>query len=149
MFSFPLKEGDSKTALKEKNSIVISSTMAEKYFGKQCAIGKMLTMNSKDAVVVTGVMEELPKNSSFQFEYLLPFESFFEENKSWLGRWGNNNVATFLMFREKTNVTAFGEKFRDEIKRHNERTNVKLFVQPYAHAYLYGDFENGIQTGGR
>ena len=149
MFSFPLKEGDSKTALKEKNSIVISSAMAEKYFGKQSPIGKLLTMNSKVTVVVTGVLEVLPKNSTFQFEYLLPFEYFFDENKSWLGQWGNNNIATFVMFRENTNVSAFGEKFRDEIKSHNEGTNVKLFVQPFADAYLHGDFENGIQTGGR
>src|SRR5688572_7558581 len=68
MFSFDLESGDVKTALKEKNSIVISKKMAEKYFGGEDAVGKLLTMNMKDPFTVTGVFKEIPKNSSLQFE---------------------------------------------------------------------------------
>src|SRR6187431_2369385 len=74
MFSFPLAAGDVKTALKEVNSVVISEKMAKKYFGNEDPLGKIFTVNAKTAFTVTGVMKELPKNSSFQFDYLLPFK---------------------------------------------------------------------------
>jgi putative ABC transport system permease protein len=149
IFSFPLIAGDVSSALKEKNSIVISKKMAEKYFGDGDALGKMLTMNTKTIFTVTGVLDDIPKNSSLQFEYLLPFQLFFDENKSWLDEWDNNNIRTYLLLKENTNLADFNKKFIDEIKTHVEHTNVKLFVQSFGESYLYGDFENGKQSGGR
>lgn len=149
MFSFPLKSGDVKTALKEKNSIVITQKMAKKYFGDEDPMGKLLTMDTKAAFVVTGVFQDIPKNSSFQFEYLLPFRYFWDENKSWIDQWDSNNIRTYLMLRKNADPIAFGKKFSDEVKRHVAETNVKLFIQPFGDSYLYGDFENGIQSGGR
>lgn len=149
MFSFPLKHGDVTTALKEKNSIVISQELSTKFFGDGDPIGKVLTMNTKDVFTVTGVLAEIPKNSSFKFQYLLPFQFFFDENKSWLDQWDNNNIRTFIMLKEKTDVKAFGEKFVDEIKLHNEKTNVKLFAYPVKDMYLRGEFDNGLPSGGR
>jgi putative ABC transport system permease protein len=149
MFSFPLVAGDVKTALKEKNSIVISEAMAKKYFGKEDALGKILTVNAKSAFTVTGVVKTIPKKSSIQFEYLMPFEFFWEENKKWLEEWDNNNVRTFLQLRKGTNVADFGAKFKHEVRAHVEKTNVELFVQPFGEMYLKGEFENGVQSGGR
>jgi putative ABC transport system permease protein len=149
MFSFPLQSGDVHAALSEKNSIVISQRMAEKYFGRENALGKMITMNTKTPFTVTGVLKEIPKNSSIQFDYLLPFQFFWDENKSWLDQWDNNNIRTYIMLAKGTDVAAFSKKFADEIKGHVEKNNVQLFVQPVGDAYLYGDFENGVQSGGR
>jgi putative ABC transport system permease protein len=84
MFGFPWLAGDPLTALKEKNSIVITKKLAIKYFGNEDPLGKVLTLNTKDAFVVTGVLEDLPKNSSMQFDYLLCFQFFWDENKGWL-----------------------------------------------------------------
>jgi putative ABC transport system permease protein len=149
MFSFDLETGDPGFALKEKNSIVISKQMAEKYFGKEEAVGKILTMGTKTPFTVTGVLKEIPKNSSIQFDYLLPFQFFWDENKSWLDQWDNNNIRTFIMLRAGADAIAFSGKLKHEIKNHAEKTNVELFIQPYGDGYLYGDFENGVQSGGR
>jgi putative ABC transport system permease protein len=149
MFGFPWLAGDQLTALKEKNSIVITEKLAVKYFGNEDPLGKILTLNTKDAFVVTGVLKDLPKNSSMQFDYLLCFQFFWEENKNWLDEWGNNNIGTFLLLTEGTDVEAFGKKFTHEIREHEKETNVELFVQPYGEAYLYNEFENGKQAGGR
>ena len=149
MFSFHLAIGDEATALKDKNSIIISRNMAEKFFGKEDPRGKVLLMNTKNSFTVTGVMEDIPKNSSLQFEYLIPFQFFWEENKNWLDQWDNNNIRTFVMLRSGTDVDAFGKKFIHEVKEHVEKTNVKLFVYPYGETYLRGNFENGKQLGGR
>ena len=149
MFSFDLIAGDPSSALKEKNTIVITEKMALKYFGKQEALGKVLLLNTKNSFTVSGVLKDVPRNSSIQFEYLLPFEFFWDENKNWLDNWGNNNVRTFIMLREGTNPDGFSEKIRHEVKEHNEKSNVELFIQPFGDSYLYGDFENGVQSGGR
>ncbi|AYB32748.1 ABC transporter permease [Chryseolinea soli] len=148
MFSFPFLKGNMATALKDKNSIVITEKMAKKYFGDQEPLGKVLLMNTKRSFTVTGVLKDIPRNSSIQFEYLLPFEVFWDDN-TWLHEWGNNNIRTFLLLREGTNRENFAAKFKNEIDAHQEKSNVELFIQPQAEAYLYGDFENGVQSGGR
>jgi len=149
MFSFSLLSGDIGTALKDKSSIVISQAMAEKFFGKEDAVGKILLMQTKHSFTVTGVLNPLPKNSSLQFQYLLPFQFFWDENKRWLDQWDNNNIRTYVMLQRGTNVEAFGKKFKHEVKEHVEKTNVELFVYSFRETYLYGNFENGKQSGGR
>ena len=80
IFSFPFKEGDPNTALKEPNSIVISEQMARKYFGNEDPLNKILkigstgTLNSK----VTGVFKTLPQNSQLQFNCLISFSTMYE-----------------------------------------------------------------------
>ncbi|RAV98587.1 ABC transporter permease [Pseudochryseolinea flava] len=149
MFSFELKAGNVKTALVNKNSIVISEKMAKKYFGDDNPLGKIIVMDTKNTFAVTGVLKPIPTNSSIRFEYLLPFQFFFDENKSWLDEWGNNNVRTFLQLRAGADVEGFSKRFKDEIRAHEEKTNVELLIQPFKDGYLHGDYENGVQSGGR
>jgi len=149
MFSFPFLTGDVNTALKDKNSIVITEKVAKKYFGDGEALGKDFLLNTKWSFKVTGVLKDLPKSSSIQFDYLLPFQFFMDENEGWLGQWGNNNIRTFIMLRADANVPDFSKKIEHEIKEHDKETNVRLFIQPFKDSYLYGDFENGVQSGGR
>ncbi|MBA4054767.1 MAG: hypothetical protein C0490_08655, partial [Marivirga sp.] len=149
MFSFKFIAGDPATALKAKNNIVITEKMAKKYFGNEEAVGKVFLMNTKESFTISGVIDDIPKNSSIQFDYLLPFQFFWDENKNWLDQWGNNNIRTFIMLRSGANAVDLAAKLKDEIKEHDKETNVKLFIQPFGEAYLYGDFENGVQSGGR
>ena len=117
MFSFTLNAGDVSTALKDKNSIVITEKMARKYFGEEEAMGKVFLLNTKNSFTVTGVLKDVPKNSSIQFDYLLPFQFFFDENKSWLDEWGNNNIRTFIMLKEGTKSDDFAQKTKARNKR--------------------------------
>ncbi len=149
MFSFPFVHGDIATALKDKSSIVITEKMAMKYFGESDVLGKDFLLNTKNSFKVTGVIKDPPKNSSIQFDYLLPFQFFFDENKNWIDQWGNNNIRTFILLRADTDPTDFENKIKHEIKEHNEGSNVELFIQPFKDSYLYGDFEDGKQAGGR
>ncbi|MGC3947656.1 MAG: ABC transporter permease [Chryseolinea sp.] len=149
IFTFPAVKGDIKTALNDKHSIVITEKMAAKYFGDQDPIGKTLMLDTKDVFNVTAVVKDPPTNSYLHFDYLLPFSFFWDENKGWLDEWGNNNIRTFIMLAKETDVKAFGEKFKLEVKEHNKESNVELFIQKYVDVYLYGNFENGVLSGGR
>ena len=123
--------------------------MAIKYFGQEEALEKVLLMNTKHSFTVSAVIKDVPKNSSIQFEYLIPFEFFWDENKNWLDQWGNNNIRTFILLREGASPDDFSKKIKHEIKEHDDKTNVELFIQPFGESYLYEDFENGVQSGGR
>lgn len=150
MHTYPLIKGDINTCLKDNHSIVISKKMAKKFFGEEDPMGKALVMDAGESFNVTGLLAEVPTTSSMQFEFLLPFEWFFIKNKNWLDQWGNNNIRTNILLREKTDPALIAEKLKHEINNHTEDSkNIELFIQPWRDAYLYGKFENGKQAGGR
>ncbi|UCG63013.1 MAG: ABC transporter permease [Candidatus Zixiibacteriota bacterium] len=74
ILSFPFIAGDPKTALSKPNSVVITEEMAAKFFGNQPAIGKTLSIDNRAEYVVTGVIENIPPNSSFQFDLLVSID---------------------------------------------------------------------------
>ncbi|MEJ0032668.1 MAG: ABC transporter permease [Bacteroidota bacterium] len=121
MFDFPMISGDKNTALSGRNSIILTERYAKKLFGDEDPIGKTIVKDTKDSYQVTAVIKDLPPNNSLTFEFLLPFPTYFELNKGWLDSWGNNNVRTFLMLKEGVDVTAFSNKFKDEVRAHDQR----------------------------
>jgi putative ABC transport system permease protein len=150
MHSFPLIKGDINSCLKDNHSIVISKAMAKKFFGESDPTGKVFTMDNGDSFSVTGILDEIPGTSSQQFEFLIPFEWFFQKNKDWIGQWGNNNIRTNILLKEKADPKLLAEKLKHEINNHtSDSKNIALFIQPLTDAYLYGKFENGKQAGGR
>src|SRR5687768_4866407 len=71
IFSWKMLSGNPKTALKAPNSIVLTRSVAEKFFGKTDPVGKSLRVNNNDNFLVTGVMEDVPTNSHFNFTGLI------------------------------------------------------------------------------
>src|SRR5260221_3342530 len=150
MHSYPLAKGDLNSCLKDNHSILISRKMAKKFFGEEDPIGKAFVMDAGESFAVTGLLEELPSASSLQFDFLIPFEWYFNKNKEWIASWGNNNIRTNILLKDKTDRKLFAEKLKHEINKHTEESkNTDLFIQPLKDAYLYGKFENGKQAGGR
>jgi putative ABC transport system permease protein len=150
MHTFPLVKGEVNRALNDMYSIVVSQAMAQKYFGSEDPIGKVLVMDNDDSFTVTGVLDNIPATSSMKFEYLIPFSYYYKINENWLKQWGNNNIRTNILLTAGTDVTAFSEKLKFEIRSHTEGTNnIELIIQPLKDAYLYGKFESGKIVGGR
>ncbi len=76
VFSFEMKNGNPATALSLANNVVITESMATKYFGTDDPIGKTITMNGETELVVSAVLEDIPDNSHLKFDFLIPFEAF-------------------------------------------------------------------------
>jgi len=72
IFSFPLIEGDRKTALLRHDGLLLTASMAKKYFGDHKALGQTLKKNNGDYVTVTGVLADMPANSHLQFDFIMP-----------------------------------------------------------------------------
>ncbi len=147
MFSFPLLKGDKETALSSPNGIVISQRLADKLFPGAEAMGKVLKIANFSEYTVMGVMQNLPKNSIFNFEFLLPFSAFLQNNE-WAKAWENNGLETFVMLDEGTDFQTVNDKIKDVVKNHGDQDNAELFLQPLTDVYLKSDYENGVYSGG-
>ncbi len=150
MFSFPLVQGNPATAIASPTAIVISQNLARKYFGTEdAAMGKTIRVNNKDNFLVTGIMRDVPENSSLKFDYVLP-EKYYEKDNGWLKEWGNNGIQTFALLREGTSADKVNAKIKRMVQQHDSTTtNIELFLHPYTDRYLYSNFENGVVDGGR
>jgi len=148
MFSFKLAKGDAATALARPDAVVISKGLANKYFKGEDPIGKMIKIDSKENVVVTGVLEEIPELSSLKFDFLMSYDIWFKKN-DWAKEWDNNGPRCYVMLAANTSVDKVNAKIKNYIKTKNKDSNVELFLQNYGESYLYSNWDNGKQKGGR
>lgn len=85
VFSFPLIQGNEEEVLNDRSSIVISETLAKKLFNTTDVVGKMIEWQHEEHYQVTGVFEDVPQNSSMQFDFVLPFRIYMED-AGWASR---------------------------------------------------------------
>ena len=148
MFSFKLAKGDPATALARPDAVVISKKLADKYFKGDNPIGKLIKIENKDNVIVTGVLEEIPDLSSVKFDFLMSWEQWIKKN-DWAKEWGNNGPGCYVLLAPNTSVDKVNAKIKGYIKTKDKQSNVDLFLQNYGESYLYSDWHNGKQNGGR
>ena len=115
-FGIDLLFGDSETALKEPNTVVLTKTAAEKHFGIQSALGQSLLLNNTDIYTVTGVIDDLPKNSLLRdhsvFMAMAGYAPAQENN------WGSNNFYTFVKLIPSANVADFKEPLQGMLEKY-------------------------------
>ncbi len=149
MFSFPLIEGNIETVFEDVNSVVITETFAKKLFGNEPAVGKVVKVDNADTFKVTGILKDLPNNTGFNFEFLMPWA--YLHQKGWNDRhWGNNSIATYVLLKEGTNYEAFSEKIKTLRETYDKDSpDMVTFLYPWSRYWLYSEFENGKEIGGR
>jgi putative ABC transport system permease protein len=148
MFSFPLLKGNKATALDGVYSIVVTEKMAKKMFGTTDAMNKVIRIDSNN-FTVTGILKDLPSNSKFEFEYLLPWK-FLKTIGADDDRWGNNSVDTYVQLKPGAIEASMNAKIKNITKRHTAGTEQQeVFLHPISKWHLYSDFENGKVSGGR
>ncbi|MGC4035908.1 MAG: ABC transporter permease [Chitinophagaceae bacterium] len=152
MFSYPLLQGTAQSALTEPGSIAISKKMAEIFFGNaESAIGKSVRFENKDELKVSAVFDNIPSNSTQQFDFLRPWVDFVKENQ-WVNNWGNTDPATYIMLRKGADAAKVQAKIKDFIYRYQQKDKsfiMELALQPYSEKYLHSSFKNGYIDGGR
>lgn len=148
MFSFPMEEGDPATALNDSYSLVITRKMATKMFGKEEAMNKIIRIDSNN-FKVTGVLEDIPINTRFEFEMILPW-SYMRRIGADDQDWGNNSCRTYVQLRADADPTALGEKIKNVTKTHSGGIEQQeIFLHHISKWHLYSNFENGKVAGGR
>lgn len=118
VFDFKLLEGNPKTALRESNTIVLGKEVALKYFGDENPMGKsILLTTNKVPYVVTGILDEIPENSSLQSNIYASFCTLPESKR--LDNWGGfNNVYTYIVTKKGVKIEEFEAKFDASIRKY-------------------------------
>jgi putative ABC transport system permease protein len=116
VFTIPLVAGDPNTALNKPNTIVITETMAAKYFEDEDPIGKTLSVDDAGQnYMVTGVCRDIPSNSHFRFDFMASMiTTDWSTNPSWFSQ----NAQTYIVLRRDADTKAFQEKLPEFIVRH-------------------------------
>jgi len=150
IFSFPLKEGSIQHALTEPRSVVLTKSMAAKYFGDEDPMGKILQINNRAEYTVTGVMEDVPSNSFLQFDFMASFSSLDQSHEQ---IWWSANYQTFLLLAPHTHVAELQNKTNALVKKElaSELTNpgdyVHYHFMPLTDIYLRSDMNESEVTG--
>jgi len=148
LFDFPLVSGNKNDQLENVYSIVITEKLAGKLFGNEDALNKIIKIDSTDNFIVTGILKDLPSNTRFTFEYLLPWSYLRQlgwNDDSWL----SNNISTFVLLKPGTDKDAFNNKIKDIARINSGKDIWTHFLFPLSQWHLYSRFENGKPTGGR
>jgi putative ABC transport system permease protein len=150
IFSFPFIHGNPETALQGLKSAVISERTARKIFGDdwEHALGQSITVDHNKEFTITGVLRDVPENSSLQFDILLPIEEFFARDKR-LAEWYYMAYNIYAKLQEGTSLEAFNEKVGDIFNRHTDETDHQIFLQPFEDVYLHSFYRDGKLAGGR
>jgi len=153
MFEFPLISGTAETVLDDPTSIVITESLAKILFKNEDAMGKTIRVDDQSSLKVTGILKDIPKNSSFEFDYLISWKNW-QSVSPWVveskKNWGNYSFQVYVELFDPLQHKA-AETGISKLLVENGETDIpnELFLHPLLKWRLYSNFENGKPTGGR
>lgn len=136
LFSIPLTKGDSASALKEPNCLVMSRKAAEKYFRDEDPLGKTLRLDDRSDYLVTGVFEEIPAATHFHYDFLLSMSTLAEGREPF---WLSMNFQTYLLLREGSDPAALEAKFPGFVGKYMGPQLEEAMGQPVDKLFASGD----------
>lgn len=139
IFSFPLAEGDVATALSSPNSVILTRAMAERFYGKESPLGKILRIDGTYEMTVTGVVENVPEKSHLQFDCLAPFvliNKFMAAYGNIINNWGAHGFATYVMLNDPGSAAGLKAKLDGYLAKYDEGQENVLSLQPLSEVYL-------------
>jgi len=140
MFTFPLVKGNPASALTNPNAILLTENMAEKYCGSQDPIGKTISIDKLHDMQVTGVLKNVPHNSDFQFDFVVP-TSYIERHGGNINGYNNTNCTIFLQLKNGALYGALNQKIQKEFDKTlsiNLLQNLHHYLVPLEKVHLYG-----------
>ncbi len=146
VFDFALARGNPATALREPFSILLTETMARKYFGDEDPMGQTLMMNAAHPFTVTGILEDPPRTSHFTFDFLASIESL-PAVMGWpnvMENWGLGAFHTYVVLPESYDVALLDEKLAGFAP---SDLTVRYFTQPLTRIHLHSKYRGEIEPG--
>ncbi|OQP68375.1 ABC transporter permease [Niastella populi] len=138
VFSWKMIQGDPKTALVAPNTIVLTKTLAQKFFGNDNPVGKVFRVDNEDDLLITGVMEDVPPNSHFTFTGLISLASVRKVAPEMFGWWGYVDFYTYLLLKENASVESIKAKSAEFVKRNNPKDKgYAIAFEKMTDAYLH------------
>jgi putative ABC transport system permease protein len=152
MFEFPLLVGQANQVMDDPRSIIITEATAKALFGDEDPVNKVIRLDNAEDLKVSGVLRNLPPNSTFQFDFLATWK-FREQTEKWVREnttnWGNYSFQVFVELDDPAHHAAVESRIKMMLQEHGEKdTKPELFLYPMLHWRLNSSFDNGVETGG-
>lgn len=142
IFTFPLFKGDKQIALRDPNSALITEELAEKYFGDDNPLGKVLILDGKYSFKINGILRNIPKNSHFSFGFLASFDNLRNIYNKEEYKKGNLLVRTYLLLDNNVAYKELEEKFHNFVvsyKGEKFASRHNYFLQPLTSIHLHSN----------
>jgi putative ABC transport system permease protein len=150
LFSWKFVKGNASIAITDPSSIVLTRSAAKAFFGNDDPINKVLKLNNDRDAKVTAIVDDPPGNSTFQFDYITPFNYSDPGTQQSMTQWQNSSWNVFIQVDPKTDFRSL-EKNINDIKYEHDPVDKKIstyFTFPMSKWRLYSDFKDGKNTGG-
>ncbi len=156
MLSLKMLKG-ARNGLTEPASVLLSASTAQALFGEDEPMGKLIRLDNRLDVKVTGVYEDLPRNSTFhELTFIAPWQLYYNTN-DWVRAapdpWRPNAFQTYVQLAENSDFEAVSAKIKDaklaRVSAELAKKKPVLFVHPMSRWHLFSDFKNGINVGGK
>ncbi len=149
MFSWKSLKGDPSSAIKDPSSIILTESAAKAFFGNADPMNKILRVDDNYDLKVSAVIADPPGNSSFQFDFIKPFDYSNDAIKKSMNEWGNSSWMVYVQPQPGTNLSVLTKKINELKSQHSPYDKVSsYFLFPMSKWRLYSDFKDGKNTGG-
>ena len=155
VFQYPLLKGNANEALKAPYSIVLTESVAKALFGNEDPMNKIIRVDNSNNVTVTGILKDLPANSTLKFNYIIPL-GYAEATQGWVkeasANWRDKSFQTFVALDPNVSYAQVEPALQSLMKKYSPEDyklfQVGLFFQPMKNWHLYTEFKNGMEAGG-
>ncbi|UFH53061.1 ABC transporter permease [Spirosoma sp. KNUC1025] len=156
MLSLKMVKG-TRAGLNEPYSIMISESVASAFFGTSDPLGKLVKIDSKTPVKVTGVYEDLPYNTQFSnLDYMVPWQvnvAIRDWVKKSEQKWDNNSFQIYVQLADHASMDQVSARIKDaklaNVPKEQTKFKPEIFLQPMSRWHLYSEFKNGVNIGGQ
>ncbi|MBS1661716.1 MAG: ABC transporter permease [Bacteroidetes bacterium] len=154
ILTLPFLQGNASSAFGKLYSIVLTESTAKKFFGEEKElIGRTIRMNNEQNFTVSGILKDLPENSTLQFEWLIPYQvSIIQSEARWgssdANRWDSYGPYTLVELSPSANTKTIDRQLYDFIHRKDASQNTHPFLFPMTDWRLHDEFADGRPTGG-
>ncbi|WP_138993652.1 ABC transporter permease [Larkinella sp. C7] len=147
LFDYPTVVGSPLVAHSKLDQIIITRRVAEKFFGTTQVLGKRLQFDNKTYYTVGAVIENLPGNSTFQFDWIINYDV---QEEDWKKKWGNSSFLTYVRLDPKADPAKAEAGMKGIYRRNTDWKEVPVpTLQPMKDVHLYAKYENGKAVGGK
>ncbi|QHT67035.1 ABC transporter permease [Rhodocytophaga rosea] len=147
IFSFPVIRAITGPLSPEKlientNTIILTESMAHRYFGWENPLGKTLTIFGEEQLLVTGVMQDVPVNSHIYFDCLVSYSTLLPEAAESLDSWNGDNIYAYVQLAKQADPKKVEEKLPAMLEKYRGKAHLdKLTLQPLSNIHLYSDLD--------
>ncbi|MFC1724619.1 ABC transporter permease [candidate division KSB1 bacterium] len=149
-FTFPLISGDPNTALQDPNTIVLTRELADKLFGNEDPIGKVIQGLRGHMLTVTGICENIPDNTHLQFSFIISFRTMYSERNDIDTEWNILNYYNYVLLKENVSYRELEQKLPLLVEKYHtpDSYNRYYYLQPVADIHLNTKIISRIANSG-